>query len=198
MLMNTRHGLLALALLATAGCATQGSWMGADAEKQYDKELEAKRLAEAQNNDDYYEIRKDGRIYVLADAKSYEVFVQTGEIPLVVTRIGAGPKGETLKLALTKNEAKAMEGKVGFTGGAQNLFEGKVQGLEKGFFGFVGDERSYVVFDNWKQLDAYRKNGTIPAGATTEQGKGPNGTTVVYATRSDELIARFKKLNGLQ
>lgn len=198
MLSHTRHGLLALAVLATSGCATQGSWMGADAEKQYDKELDAKRLAEARNNDDYYEIRKDVRIYALADAKSYEVWVQTGEIPLVVTRIGAGPKGETVKLALTKNEAKAMEGKVGFTGGAQNLFEGKIEGLEKGFFGFVGDEQRYVVFDNWKQLDAYRKTGAIPAGATRVANGGPAGATVVYATRSDELIARFKKLNGLQ
>lgn len=195
MYKRARSGLVAVAVLAVSGCAAQGGWMGAEAEKQYDKELDARRLAEEKNNDDYYEIHKDGRIYVLADTKDYKIWLKTGEIPLVVTKIGVGPNGETLKIALTKKEAKAMEKKVGFTGGAQNLFEGKVEGLEKGFFGFIVNNDRYYVFDNWKQLDAFRKTGQMPAGAQTVEGGAPDGKAVVYAVKSDALAARFKAAN---
>ena len=184
----------AVAAMVLAGCATQGAWMGADAEKQYDKELEAKRLAEVNNNDDYYEIHQDGRIYVLADADGYKLFRSIGEIPLVSTQIGAGPHGETLKFALTKKEAKVMETKVGFHGGAQNLYENKIDGLEKGFFGFVLVDDKYYVFNNWKQLDAFRKSGALPADAQTVAGGAADGKTVVYAAKSDELMSKFKAL----
>jgi hypothetical protein len=191
-----KMSLAAAAAILLAGCATQSTWMGAEAEKQYDKELDAKRLAENFNNDDYYEIHKDGRIYVLADADGYKLFSSIGEIPLVSTQIGAGPKGETLKFALTKKEAKVMETKVGYHGGAQNLYENKVEGLAKGFFGFVLVDDKYFVFDNWKQLDAFRKTGTVPADAQTVTGAAPDGKTVtVYAAKADEAMAKFKALN---
>lgn len=168
--------------------------MGADAEKAYDKELEVKRLAEIQNNDDYFEIRKDGRIYVLADAKAFQIWRQTGEIPLVVTKIGAGPKGETLKLALTKNDSKAMESKVGYQGAAQKMFEGKLEGLAKGFFGVIQPEDgTYYVFGDWATLKSFRDSGSASGFAD----KSPDGAKVVYvnaATRPDELAARFGKL----
>ena len=193
---NAGFGLIAAAVLLS-GCATKGSWMGADAEKKYDTELAATRLAESRNNDDYYEIHQDGRIYVLADLKTYQAWLKTGEIPKMVTKIGAGPKGETLKIALTSNESKAMETKVGFKGGAENLYDNKVDGLEKGFFGFVLLDSDYVVFSNWKQLDAYRKSGSVPAGAEKLAGSGPNGANVVYVGKTDDMVAKFKSANNL-
>jgi hypothetical protein len=44
----------------------------------------------------YVEEVKDGRIYVFADQKNYKVFQQTGELEIRVTRVGAGPNGETI------------------------------------------------------------------------------------------------------
>jgi hypothetical protein len=44
----------------------------------------------------YQEEMKDGRIYVFADMKIYADWKQTGELEKSVTRIGAGPNGETI------------------------------------------------------------------------------------------------------
>jgi hypothetical protein len=195
MLHNTRVAFAAVIFIGLSGCAAKSTWMGADAEKAYDKELETKRMAEVLNNDDYYEIHKDGRIYVLADAKGYKTWLQTNEIPLGVTLIGSGPHGETLRFELNKKEAKVMESKVGFHGGAQNMYEGKTEGLPKGFFGFVMDKNVYHVFDNWKQLESFRKNGRMPEGSETVKGGAPDGSTVVYANKSADLVQRFKDTN---
>jgi hypothetical protein len=188
MLNKARFGLLAVAMMGTGCVVMQGGEVVNPAPAV---------AADTKNNDDYYEIHKDGRIYVLADADGYKLWLKTGEIPLVVTQIGVGPHGETVKLALTKAEAKAMESKVGYHGGAQNLFENKIDGIEKGFFGFVANDDGYFVFDNWKQLDAFRKGGSVPAGAQTVSGGAPDGKNVVYAVKSDELVTRFKALNSV-
>ena len=195
MLQNTRVALVAAVVIGLSGCAAKGTWMGASAEKAYDKDLDTQRLSEGLNNDDYYEVHKDGRIYVLADAKGYKTWLKTDEIPLGVTAIGSGPHGETLRFELTKKEAKVMESKVGYHGGAQNMYEGKVEGLAKGFFGFVMKGDHYYAFDNWKQLDGFRKTGQIPAGANTVKNGAPDGKTVTYANNSEELAKRFKETN---
>lgn len=195
MLKQMQFGLAVAAMVAASGCAVNGGWMGAEAEKTYDKELETKRLAEVLNNDDYYEIHRDGRIYVLSDAKAYTTFLSTGEIPLVVTRIGAGPKGETLRLALTKNDAKAMEKIVGYKGAAQKMYEGALDGLTKGFFGVVQQEDgTYYVFDNWNALRAFRETGSA---AGYNEATEPGGGRVVYvnaAAKPAEAAARFSSL----
>lgn len=184
-------GLVAL----SSGCASKDSWMGADKEKTYDTELNAKRLAEGLNNDDYYEIRKDNTLYVLADAKGYKLFVSIGEIPLMVTKFRVGPNGEKAKYALTKNESKAMETIVGYKGGAQNLYEGNIPGISKGFFGLVQvEDGSYYVFDNWPALQAFRKSGS----ATGFVGSAPSGAKVTYVgatSEPSELIAKFAGLH---
>ncbi len=44
----------------------------------------------------YKEIAKDGRIYVFNDAKKAEAFEKSGEMGTGLTRLGAGPNGETV------------------------------------------------------------------------------------------------------
>ena len=44
----------------------------------------------------YKEIRKDDRIYVFNDAAKAEAFEKTGEMGVGITRLGAGPNGETV------------------------------------------------------------------------------------------------------
>src|SRR5581483_4277182 len=131
--------------------------------------------------------------YVISDAKDYKNFVKLGEMPLAVTKFGAGPNGETVKMSLTKNETKGMEKKAGFRGGAQNLYEGTVEGLNKGFFGFVMTGDHYYVFDNWNQLASFRKSGQM---TTADSGTAPDGKPVSYAFTSTELEKRFQDLNA--
>ena len=47
------------------------------------------------------------------------------------------------------------------------------------------------------KLDAYRKSGSIPAGAEKAAGAGPNGANVVYVGKTDEMVAKFKAANNL-
>ncbi len=178
-----RAGLAAVTVLAVSGCAVKGGWMGADAEKAYDKDMKAKAEAAALNNDDYYEIHADGRIYVLSDLKEYQTFRATREIPLVVTRIGAGPNRETVKLALLKAEAKAMEKTVGYKGAAQKMFEGELKGADSGFYGEIHKDGRIYVFSAWKDLEAFKTSGEAAYGLT-RVGKGPNRETVVFVQNS--------------
>lgn len=194
MIRKTYAAFAAAVVIGVTGCGTKGGWMGADAEKKYDKELEASRLASINNNDDYYEFHKDGVIYVISDKKDLKNFLAFDEIPKTVTKIGGGPRGERVVFSLTSTEAKAMEGKVGFQGGAQRMYEGAVSGLDKGFFGFVSKGGKITAFDNWNELAAFRKSGKVPAGAQTVKGAGPKGELVVFAKKTDELKAKFAEM----
>lgn len=176
-----------------AACGTKGGWTGAAAEKQYDKEREAARLAEARNSDDYYEYHQDGEILVLADRKDVQVFLTAGEIPLRVTQVGAGPNGERLVFALVKNEAKAMEKKVGYKGGAQQMYEGMLEGYDKGFYGEILKNGRYYVFGDWPQLKAFRRSGSVTPVST---GTTADGRPVVFATNRSDALARFRELHG--
>ncbi len=205
MLYEMRAGLVAATALLFAGCAAPGAWMGADAEKAYDKSAEAKRVAQAFNNDEYYEVHKEGRIYVISDLKDYQNWLQTNEIPLVVTRIGAGPGGETVKLSLTKSEAKAMEKTVGYKGASQKMYEGELKGVDLGFYGEIVKENRYFVFSEWKDVEAFRSSGEVPCGITNI-GADPEGKTVLYVQnckaaakgKPEAAIARFKQTYALQ
>lgn len=180
-------------VLLLAACGTQGGWRGADAEKAYDKELEASRLAAVRNSDDYYEYHRDGEILVLADKKDVQVFLKANEIPLRVTQIGGGPNGERLVFALMKNEAKAMEKKVGYKGGAQQMYEGTLEGHAKGFYGEVMKNDRYYVFGTWADLKAFRQSGKANPVAS---GTSADGKPVVFTTDNAEVLARFKELHG--
>jgi hypothetical protein len=176
-----------------AACGVKGGWMGAEAEKKYDAELAAQRLASVRNSDDYYEYHLDNEILVLADRKDVKVYLTANEIPLRVTKIGGGPNGERLVFALMKNEAKAMEKKVGYKGGAQQMYEGTLDGNDKGFYGEVLKGGRYAVFGSWKDLQAYRQSGTlneVSAGTTAD------GKPVTFTTDSADVLARFKELHG--
>ncbi len=54
----------------------------------------------------YGEIRKDGRINVFNNWELFKKYLAHGEVPYRLTDIGAGPKGETVVYALTKETKK--------------------------------------------------------------------------------------------
>ena len=187
MAVMIRWILPAVAGVLTA-CGATGGWQGAGAEKMYDQALEAQRATAVLNNDDYYEIHKDGRIYVIADTADLQNFTSSGELPLRVTRIGGGPKGETIVFAIAKPESKKTDGF-----GAVEMYDGKRQGAVKDFYAEIYRDNRYYVFGTWADLDAFRKSGSTSG--LTASGTGPNGEAVMVAQPSDVLVARFSTLH---
>ena len=183
---------IAVLSLCLSACSTPGGWMGADAEKSYDKELEIRRLAEVLNNEDYFEFEKDGRIYVLSDAKDYNTYLKTNEVVLSTKKIGGGPGGKTIVYGLTKNEAKMLEKDPKSQGAAQKMYEGKLRGMDKDFFGVIVSSETYYVFPSWKDVEAFKTAGT----ANGLRETGPGGISVVYVGTSAApapLSERFLK-----
>ena len=185
--------LVGVAALSLGACASKGSWMGAEAEKAYDKDLEIQRLASVLNNDDYYEFEKDGRIYVLSDAKDYTNVMTIGELPYSTKKIGGGPGGKTIIYGLVKNETKLLEKDPKSQGAAQKMYEGKLKGMDKNFFGLVVRADTYFVFGKWKDLEAFWSQGSA-SGYTTNAVDGRQVIYVASADKPAELAARFEKL----
>ncbi len=163
--------------------------MGVEAEKNYSASPSgtgAAKVAQAvsENNDDYYQVHKEGRILVFSDQEHYQIWQQTGEIPLAVTRIGEGPAGETVVMQLNKSEADSMVKTVGYKGAAQRMYEGDLAGAADGFYGeLISDSRIYV-FDNADNLASFRGTGHVACGVT-QIGVGPSSQTVVFAQSCD-------------
>lgn len=183
----------ALAAMTLTGC-TSGGWMGATKEKTYDDDLKARNSSAGLNNDDYYEVHQEGKILVFSDAKDFKTWLKVDEMPLLVTKIGEGPKGETMKYSLTKTETKQMEKSVGFRGASQNMFDGATVGLSSGFFGLVNKNDTYLVFDNWNAYARYRNSGN--ASGYTEN-LGPKGEKVVFVGASEKPAETAKKFVAL-
>jgi hypothetical protein len=170
-------------------CGATGHWQGAGAEKMYDQNLEAARATAVLNNDDYYEIHQDGRIYVIADAGDLREFLANGELPLRVTRIGGGPKGETVVFGIARPESKKKEGF-----GAVEMYDGKRQGAAKDFYAEISRDNHYYVFGSWADLEAFRQSGT--ESALSDAGiSGPQGEAVMVAQPAEILLARFRALH---
>ncbi|MGQ0528990.1 MAG: hypothetical protein ACT4PG_04050 [Panacagrimonas sp.] len=176
-----------------SACATTEGWGGAEAEVAYEAQAKARS-----NNDDYYELIHDGRLYAFSDLADYQNWHKIGEIPLVVTLVGAGPNGETVKLQLNKSDAKAMEKIPGYKGATQLLYEGELIGLEQGFYGEIVSEDRYWVFESGADLREFKKSGEAPCGVT-HIGAGPQGKTVVFVQsckaaakgKPQAIMARF-------
>src|SRR5690349_15343553 len=173
-----------------AACTAPGHWQGAGAEKMYDQNLEAIRATAVLNNDDYYELHQDGRIYVIADAGDLRQFLSNGEIPFRVTRIGGGPKGETVVFSIAKPESKKKDGF-----GAVEMYDGKRAGAAKDFYGEVCRDGQCYVFGAWADLEAFRKSGDASALSKADV-TGPAGEAVMVAQPSDMLIERFKTVHA--
>ncbi len=170
--------IVGLSLLATA-CAGTGEPSSADHEPMT-----------------LFEVHHDGRIHIFYDRKLYADFLQLGETPFRLTRIGAGPHGETVVFGLTKQDKK-MKRPIP----AIALFDGKLKAPEN-FYGEMVREGRIYVFDNYAQMQTVRSLGE-PTYRYTQIGAGPRGETVVFVLtkankkhRPDALIARFKAMHA--
>lgn len=196
--MISRHlrtiGLSTLLAITISGCATNGSNIQSS---ELDKNTQEQSISTT-SVPALYEVHHDGRIYFFYDQALYKSFLKTGHTAYMVARIGAGPKGETLKFALTGEDKKKQSGIPSI-----DLIEGKAQPGDA-FYGEMRVEGRIYVFDSFQDMNDVRKVGEAPY-RFTEIGAGPKGETVVYVLNKTnkkqkpvELITAFKKQNGMQ
>jgi hypothetical protein len=179
--------LVALSALAAMSACTQQA-----ATKQ-----RAEQVATPQfNNDDYYEVHDEGRIYIFDDAATYLSFMGAGETAYRLTRIGAGGSGETVVFGLRKEDKKKRSGI-----GGVDMYDGRIEGAES-FYGEIVKEGRIFVFSTWQDVKDFQAVGEAVY-RYTDIGAGPNGETVVYVLNKGnkkqqpgELVARFKSLHG--
>ncbi len=189
--LRVSAGLAAAALLALAsGCATQ------QASKPAAEQTASKPATQTEDNLFIAYNDENGRIYVLGDPSLYRLYLQTGEVALTRTRIGAGPDGATVVFGMNKDDAK--------TGGptlAEQYYDGAKQ-PQGPFYGEVFKGGRFYVFNEWKDMADYLKHGEV-ALTYTEIGAGPDGETVVYALNKDSAkngppkaaIAQFHRMH---
>jgi len=147
----------------------------------------------AYNVNDYYQVYQDGRIYVFDDFKVYQEFLELGETTFRLTRIGAGPKGETVVFGLRKEDKKKP-----LLSGVVNMYDGKAEGIKAGFYAEVIHEGRIYIFSEWIDLQAFLSVGEATF-RYTDIGAGAKGETLVYVLnknnkkqKPDALMAEYK------
>ena len=157
---------------------------------------ESKSMSSTSTVNEIYEVHEDGRIHVFYDRALYKEFVELGETPFRLTKIGAGPNGETLVFGLTGKDKK-MKKPIP----AIELYENKAEPAEN-FYGEMVKHNRIYVFSDFEDMKPVRQFGH-PNFFYTEIGSGPDGETVVYVLnkstkkkRPDTLIKKFKDMNS--
>jgi hypothetical protein len=143
---------------------------------------------------------EDGRLYYFTDSKLYFIYLNTEEVALRQTRIGAGPAGQTVVFALSDADVKAKE-----PGLAERLYDGKIPADAKGFYGEVFKDGRFYVFDHYPDMKAFIEHGEVGL-AITDIGAGPKGETLVWVLNNDSAkkgrptarIEQFKALRGMK
>lgn len=143
--------IVAAIVLMLAGCCTPGGWMGLEKELAYDRQLERQRYTAGLNNDEYFEYHLRGRIYVLSDEADARAVLAGGEPALAITRIAAGPKGETVVFGIPYAERLKKDGF-----GALEMYELRREGRHQDFYAEVSREGVTQVFDHWIDLNIHR------------------------------------------
>lgn len=187
---------VALLGLGLSGCATEQGAAKGEAKTETVKAAAVETKAALPQQ--YFEAHKDGRIWVFGNEKVYKEFLAGKEVALVMTRIAAGPKRETVIFGLNKDESKKMPNLPQVA-----LFEGKQEGAAEGFYGEIHKDGRHYVFDGWKEMKDFRHAGEAPY-VFTYVGAGPKRATVVYVRNKaqsknapDALIAQFRQFHGL-
>ena len=181
--------LAASAFTTLIGCASNEP-------KQTDVVAEPKaEVAVEANNNELYEVHHDGRIYIFDDYKLYQNFNKLGHTPYILARIGAGPKGETIKFGLTSQDKKKQSGIA-----SVDLYDGTLAPAEN-FYGEMRSEGRIYVFSTLNDMNDVRKIGEASY-RFTDIGAGPEGETVVYVLNKSnkkkkpiELMEAFKQHN---
>ncbi len=156
---------------------------------------QTKPSSQAYKKLDIYEVHHDGRINVFYDKKLYKEFMQLGETSFRLTKIGAGPNGETIVYGLTKKDKKLKKPVP-----AIELYEGRLN--NDAIYAEMRKHNRIYVFNSFKDMKTVRAYGH-PNYMYTQIGAGPKGETIVFVLNSknkkkrpDALISEFKKHNS--
>ena len=186
-------GITTLVALGTVGCANKST-----TEVTPEVEAPMSQAIESATVPALYEVHRDGRIYFFYDKSLYQSFLKTGHTAYMIARIAAGPKGETLKFALTSKDKKKRAGIPSI-----DLIEGVAKPSQP-FYGEMRMEGRIYVFNSIQDMNDVRKVGEAPY-RFTEIGSGPKGETVVYVlnktnkkNKPEALIAEFKRQNAMK
>ena len=152
------------------------------------------KVAEAASVMTIFESHDHGRIHQFYDQKTFDSYKSVGETAYRLTRIGAGPNGETVVFGLPKADKKK-----GSNTPAAMLWDGKSEA--GAFYGEMHKHNRIYVFSEKADMDFVRKIGE-PSYMFTEIGAGPKGETVVYVLNKQnkkkkptDLIAKFKSIH---
>ena len=125
--------------LLSIGCATTNTSMSKPVEPASSMEI--------------YEVHHDGRLHVFYDRKLYKEFLELGETPFRLTRIGDGPKGETIVFGLTKKDKKKPD-----SVDAIKIYDKKIKAPKD--LNFKGEDNKSVLYlvscwpinTDWKRI----------------------------------------------
>ncbi|HHS99599.1 MAG TPA: hypothetical protein ENK73_01965 [Thiomicrospira sp.] len=178
------------ASIALTGCATAES---KTAESKM-ANSEPAQVTETVSSITIFEDDNEGRINQFYDQKTFKAYKAVGETSFRLTRIGAGPNGETVVFGLPKADKKK-----GANTPAAMLWDGKLEATS--FYGEMYKHGRIYVFDNKADMDHVRHLGH-PTYMYTQIGAGPKGETVVYVLNKSnkkkkpvELMDKFKSFH---
>ena len=144
----------------------------------------------------FFIVEEDGRLYKFDDEATFRSFQQVGETTFRLTRIGAGPKGETIVYGLPRAQKK-----LGAEASVVKIDESR-QAIEGGFYGELHRHGRIYVFDKFEDIAPVLQLGH-PSYMFTQIGYGPKGETVVFVLRKENkkkqptaLIEAFDKINS--
>jgi hypothetical protein len=142
-----------------------------------------------------YEVHHDSRIHVFYDKKVFDEFMSLGETSFRLTRIGAGPHGETMVFGLTKKDKKLKKPVA-----AIDLYDGKIKADY--FYAEMHKHGRIYVFNRFEDMQTVRDFGH-PNFMYTQVGAGPKGETLVFVLNNMNkkkqpvsLIADFNRRNS--
>jgi hypothetical protein len=180
--------VILLALAATSACENYGG----------SSKTDSMPAASAVPVTQFFIVEEDGRLYKFDDAATFRSFQDVGETTFRLTRIGAGPKGETVVYGLPKEQKK-----LGAEASVVKIDEGR-QVVEGAFYGELHRDGRIYVFDRFEDIQPVLELGE-PGLRYAMIGAGPNGETVVIVLRSDNkkqkpdaLIEAFNSFNGIK
>ena len=174
--MKFKNSFLALGgvvtLVLIAGCNRTTSHASNVFSSSVGKAGEVSHAAVAPSEIGYWEHRHEGRIFVIGNADTNESFKKTHHLPYTFTKIGAGPKGETVVVEADKS------GNV-----LQNKLWDKFRMLNLYYAEEEHNDRIYVLGSATSHL-AFRNSPHLPY-ALTMIGAGKDGKTVVFEVDKD-------------
>lgn len=148
------------------------------------------------NNEDWYQVRTEEKLYLFDDAKVYRDFLVSGKAPYLKDLQQQDKFGQTIVLALrAEDQGKALNQIAAYQ------FLNRSLPPASSFYGEIRQEGIIYVGQRYGDMVDVNNLGE-PIFRHTEVASGPNGERVVYLLQKEEkkpekLIKQFQLNNGI-